>query len=86
MPTIPAMMILSTLETDNHESPSNVLGNEQINVGIAKMPVYSMVQSLLSLRDASAICPASSCPPVANMANTTVPKAKTSRPIGPKRM
>ena len=55
MPTIPATMMLSTLETDNQESPSNVLGNEQIRVGIAKMPVYSIVQSLLSLRDASAI-------------------------------
>lgn len=79
-------MILSTLPTLIQPRCCIVLGQLSRRVATANMPVYNIVHSLLSLSAASAICPASSCPPVANTAKTTVPKARTSLPMGPKRI
>lgn len=83
MPTSPATRMQMHDGMQSHESWSSVRGNESRSVGIAKMPVYHIRQSLFSERTPRLICPASSCDPVAQMAKMTVPAARISRTIGP---
>ena len=68
----------------SQESWSRVRGKESKSVGMAKMPVYHIKQSLFSERTLKVICPANSCDPVAQMAKMTVPaagsRAGSSRP------
>lgn len=86
IPTTEATMIHTTLTTLNQLNRSSVLGIANNNVGMAKIPVYNIKQSLFELRTPKAIWPASSCPPVAKTAKTMVPNERISRPTGPARI
>jgi hypothetical protein len=77
MPTIPAIKMQAQDGIHSHERLSSRRGKLRSSVGIAKIPVYSIKQSLLSERADKAICPARSWLPVKKIAMITVPPART---------